>query len=104
MISDSRISRMAPRKSHADANEGEILASTGVPHSPKYERFRRLAENRTNRALEAIALLGNLSNRHIYEYDEADVRKITKVLRDAVNVIEDRLSAPKARAGARFKL
>lgn len=76
----------------------------GQGGSSKREKFRRLAENRTNRALEAIALIGNLSNRHVYEYEEAEVRKIAKALRDAVSAVEDRFSAPKVRAGNRFKL
>ncbi len=40
------------------------------------ERFKRVAENRTNRIIDQIRLLGNCSNRVNYEYDEDDVRKI----------------------------
>lgn len=46
----------------------------------KREKFVRLAENRTNKALEIIRLLGNLSNRSVYEYTAADVEKIFSAL------------------------
>lgn len=40
------------------------------------KNFVRLAENRTNSLLKSLDLLGNLSNRSNYSYDEADVQKI----------------------------
>lgn len=42
----------------------------------KRENFIRLAENRTNKILEMIRLLGNLSNTSNYVYSKADVNKI----------------------------
>lgn len=72
--------------------------------SPKNEKFRELAESRTNKAIEAILRIGNLSNRQVYEYDEAEVRKIAKALRDAVSAVEARFEAPKARGERAFKL
>lgn len=42
----------------------------------KEERFKRIAENRTNRIIEAIRLLGNCSNKSNYAYTEDDVKKI----------------------------
>ena len=42
----------------------------------KRERFVRIAENRTNKILDMIRLLGNCSHRGNYEYAEADVQKI----------------------------
>lgn len=42
----------------------------------KRERFKRVAENRTNRIIESIRLLGNCSNRSNYEYSEEDIKKI----------------------------
>jgi hypothetical protein len=70
----------------------------------KRRRFRELAERRTNKALEAIARIGNLSNRHVYEFEDAEVRKIVKALRDAVSRVEDRFQATKERGGGIFKL
>ncbi len=46
----------------------------------KRENFVRLAENRTNKILEMIRLLGNLSNTSNYSYTESDVNKIFKAI------------------------
>ena len=42
----------------------------------KRENFIRLAENRTNKILEMVRLLGNLSNTSNYIYTKEDVEKI----------------------------
>ena len=70
----------------------------------KREKFRYLAEKRTNRALEAIGRISNLSNKQIYEFEEAEVRKIVKALKDAVNEVESRFASPRGKSEARFKL
>lgn len=72
--------------------------------SDKRAKFRGLAENRTNRAIEAIARIGNLSNKQTYEWDEAEVKKIVAALRQAVSAVESRFDAPKGRASGGFKL
>lgn len=50
----------------------------------KRERFIRLAENRTNKALEMIRLIGNLSNKAVYDYTKQDIDKIFKIIEDEV--------------------
>ena len=40
------------------------------------DKFKRIAEYRTNAILEKIRLLGNLSNRSNYDYTEEDLSKI----------------------------
>lgn len=72
--------------------------------SAKHQKFRDLAENRTNKALDAIGRIGNLSNRSIYEWDEAEVRKVVKALKDAISEVEARFASPKGKANAKFKL
>ena len=42
--------------------------------------FIKLAEIRVNNALKAMKLLGNLSNKSNYSYDEPQVRKIISAL------------------------
>jgi hypothetical protein len=69
----------------------------------KHVKFRELAEKRTSKALEAIRLIGNLSNRQTYIYEEAEVRKIVKALRDAVAEVEARFGRTSSRGGD-FKL
>jgi hypothetical protein len=70
----------------------------------KHDKFRELAEGRTNRVLESIRKLGNLSNRHLYEWDDAEVRKIVKALKDAVGEVERKFAAPKVSREKNFKL
>lgn len=75
-----------------------------MPISDKHQKFRELAENRTNRALDSIRRIGNLSNRHLYEWEDAEVRKIVKALKDAVGEIERKFAAPKISREKNFKL
>ena len=42
----------------------------------KQERFKRVAEKRTNRILNDLRLLGNTSNKSLYSYTRADIDKI----------------------------
>lgn len=72
--------------------------------STKREKFRYIAEKRTNRALEAIGRISNLSNRQIYEYEETEVRKIIKALKDAVAEVENRFASPRGKSESKFKL
>ena len=72
--------------------------------SAKREKFRELAQGRTNKALDAIVRIGNLSNRSLYEWDEAEVRKVIKALKEAVSEVEARFASPKGKVSAKFKL
>ena len=42
----------------------------------KREKFVRIAENRTNKIIDMLRLLGNCSNKQNYEYSEDDVKQI----------------------------
>jgi hypothetical protein len=44
------------------------------------EKFVDLAEKRVNKAIKDIQLIGNLSNRSNYKYEEEDVRAIFTAL------------------------
>lgn len=70
----------------------------------KHDKFRKLAESRTNNALTSIARIGNLSNKHLYEFEEAEVRKIIRALREAVTQVENRFASPKGKPESLFKL
>jgi hypothetical protein len=76
----------------------------GSGGTPRRAKFKELAEARTNRALEDIRRIGNLSNPHLYEWDEGEVRKIIKALKEAVSDIEARFTSPRGKASAKFKL
>ena len=70
----------------------------------KHAKFRELAEGRTNRALDAILLIGKLSNRQSYEWDEAEVQKIAKALKAAVLDVERKFASPKGVRENKFTL
>lgn len=42
----------------------------------KAERFKRVAENRTNKIINSLRLLGNCANKSNYEYTDDEVKKI----------------------------
>ncbi len=42
----------------------------------KRDRFVKIAENRTNKIIDMIKLLGNCSNKNNYSYNEEDVKQI----------------------------
>lgn len=63
----------------------------------KTDRFKRVAENRTNKIINQIRLLGNCANRSNYEYSEEDVKKI-------FSVIENELKETKAKYQTKTQL
>lgn len=52
----------------------------------KKEKFKRIAENRTNKILDMLDLLGNCSNKSNYEYTDDEVRAIFSAIESAVKV------------------
>ena len=42
----------------------------------KHERFKRLAEYRTNEILKRLRILGNCSNKSQYQWNEKDIKRI----------------------------
>lgn len=65
----------------------------GIIMSEKREKFKELAEKRVNNAMKNIQLIGNLSNTRTYEYDEEDVKKIFKTLREQINLAESKFKS-----------
>lgn len=72
--------------------------------SDKRENFVRLAEGRTQLALDAIRKIGNLSNSRAYEYTDADVKAIVKALRDATADVERKFSSSTGETFNKFRL
>ena len=56
----------------------------------KQAKFRELAENRVNRVLHDIRLIGNLANRNNYEYSEEETQKIIAVLEGEIKVLKSK--------------
>ncbi|MCD6452940.1 MAG: hypothetical protein J7K77_01460 [Dehalococcoidales bacterium] len=65
------------------------------------ERFKRIAELRTNAVLDRLRILGNLSNRQMYSYSEEDIDKIFSAITKQIKEVRAKFNS---RKGERFKL
>lgn len=70
----------------------------------KRDKFVRLAEQRVNRALSDIRLIGNLSNRSAYNFTDEDVKKIFKVLQKELELAKSRFGDADGASSGDFKL
>jgi len=70
----------------------------------KRAKFVELAENRVNRAIKDLQLIGNLSNRSAYEFTDTDVRKIFGALQRALDGAKARFSKQSEGSGGEFRL
>jgi hypothetical protein len=70
----------------------------------KRQKFVELAEARVNKTLKDLQLIGNLSNRSAYEFDDADVRKIFSALQKALDGAKGRFSKTPDGSAGEFKL
>ncbi|OGY40373.1 MAG: hypothetical protein A2570_03805 [Candidatus Brennerbacteria bacterium RIFOXYD1_FULL_41_16] len=74
-----------------------------IPQSNEHprDRFKRLATQRTNIILKRLKVLGNCSNRNIYEYEEQDIDKIFFEIERKVKETKAKFHFPKKKE---FKL
>lgn len=56
----------------------------------KEDNFKRLAENRTNKIIDMLHLLGNLSNTSNYTYSEEQVETIFTAIEKELKVQKNR--------------
>ena len=61
----------------------------------KRERFLSVAETRTNAVLEKIRVLGNCSNKSLYEYNKDEIDKIFRAIQDKLNETKTRFVVKK---------
>jgi hypothetical protein len=72
--------------------------------SAKRDNFVRLAEARVTRAIDAMRVIGNLSNRSNYEYDEEDVKKIINTLTAELAALKAQFKSKSGMSAQGFKL
>lgn len=70
----------------------------------KRNNFVRLAENRVNRAMKDIRLVGNLSNRSAYSFTDTDVKRMFRALQRELDHAKSRFSESDSGATGDFKL
>jgi hypothetical protein len=73
-------------------------------NSEKRERFKKLAELRTNEVLKRIKILGNCSNRSTYDYNEEDIKKIFSAIDGKLRDVKAKFYYPKTSSSNKFKL
>ena len=69
----------------------------------KKENFKRVAENRTNKIINMISLLGNLNNTSFYEYSDEDIEAIFSAIQSELDKQHKKL-ARKNTGKKRFEL
>ena len=67
---------------------------TGKAETPR-EKFRRVASARTEKIINMLKLLGNCSNKYVYEYTEEDVKKIYNAIETELRLSRDRYDKDK---------
>jgi len=70
----------------------------------KRGKFVELAEARVNKTLKDLQLIGNLSNKSAYDFEDADVRKIFSTLQKALDAAKGRFSSKADGGSGEFKL
>jgi hypothetical protein len=68
------------------------------------DKFVRLATSRVNKAIKAIQVIGNLSNRSNYSYTDSDVDKMFRALMSEVKACRLRFSSEKSDDKSPFTL
>ena len=70
----------------------------------KKENFKRIAENRVNKIIDMIGLLGNLSNSSFYEYTDDQIDYIFDVIEKELETQKQKFTKKKDGKRKRFEL
>ncbi len=68
------------------------------------DKFERLANSRVNKAIKAIRIVGNLSNKNTYEFSDADIQKIFRALDSELKSTRKRFDSSNDSEEPTFKL
>lgn len=66
-----------------------------------HEKFIRIASSRTQKIIDMVRLLGNCSNKYVYEYSEEEVDKIFLTIEKELQSAHDKF---KEQRKTKFKL
>jgi hypothetical protein len=70
----------------------------------KRDNFKRIAEARTNKIIDGISLLGNLSNHSFYEYTDEEIEKIFAAIQAELDKQHAKFADKKKEKKNRFEL
>jgi ABC-type Fe3+-hydroxamate transport system substrate-binding protein len=77
--------------------------SSKTRRDPK-AKFIELANKRVNKAIKDIRLVGNLSNKSTYSYDEAQAKKIIRVLQKELDAVKGKFGGGDSEDESVFRL
>ena len=72
--------------------------------SKNREKFVELAEKRVQKTIKSMRLIGNLSNKTNYSYDETDLKKIFTTLRREMDLVKKKFDTSSSNTESEFKL
>ena len=78
------------------------LGGNKMENETKREKFVRLAEKRTNRIIDQLELLGNLSNTSTYDYSQKDVNKMFRAIETALTDAKRKFNRQDGKAEKKF--
>jgi hypothetical protein len=81
-----------------------IVNIKGSDKVSKRDKFVELAQKRTKNAIKAIRVIAKLGNKNAYDFNEADVNKITKALIREVELMKARMSTKGGKESVDFAL
>lgn len=64
------------------------MSKEAPPRRDPKAKFVELANKRVTKAIKDIRLVGNLSNKSTYNYDDAQARKIIRALQKELDVVK----------------
>jgi len=71
------------------------------PRDPK-KKFDELAEKRTNKIIENLELIGNLSNKKNYTYEDSQPQEIFRAIKRALKDAEEKFKQPESPKSRKF--
>ena len=76
----------------------------GLTMENKKQNFKKIAENRTNKIIDMISLLGNLSNTSYYEYTDEQINAIFDAIQEELDRQREKFKPRKDGKKKRFEL
>lgn len=70
-------------------NEDDEELEESLPNESKSDKFKRIAERRTNTIILSIRKLQYLSNRNNYEYSDSEVKQIFTAIEEELKKVSD---------------
>jgi hypothetical protein len=70
----------------------------------KRKKFIELAQNRVNRAIRDMRLIGNLANKSAYDYTDDDAKKIFRAIQKEIETAKARFTGDTGGRDTEFKL